>query len=337
MRTFIIFIFAYIFAAFSVFAQVNNGGSISNAPPTITHIPVIHANEGVDIEIEARVNDENLQAIYLYYKSTNEDNFDYIKMYSYGDVYTAIIPAEKVKKIGIEYYLEATDSEGNVVTSPNVNAYENPYRIDITGSFSNEPEITILSPEPNQIINPNDVIIVASFYDPQNNIDINSIRITIDGIDVTREATITTSMLSYVPISPLESGIHKIEIEAKDNVNKTSVHKQCVFVDNSAPEPDKKVGEPKSEWDGSDANYYDISEFCQDNPEQCWKVTLLTPIELECTDLDQPHPVPEKEVCFKVGWDADDVTEEYCDNYVSLQSRSCTYMMFLKDSKICTT
>lgn len=117
-----------------------------------------------------------------------------------------------------------------------------------------------------------------------------------------------------------EESCHLIEIYAEDNVEKNRTHKQCVYVDTSAPEPNKTVGEPKDEWDGSDAYYYNISDLCWNDPEnpdlECWKVTLLTPIELECTDLDQPHPVPEKEVCFKVEWDLDDVTEMYCSQYV---------------------
>jgi len=106
---------------------------------------------------------------------------------------------------------------------------------------------------------------------------------------------------------------HIIEYYSFDNVGKVEqVKHQCVFVDNSAPEPDKKVGEPKTKWDGSDAYYYDISDFCGSNPGACWKVTTMTPISLDCTDHNQPHPVPEKRACFKVGWDADDVTVNYC-------------------------
>ena len=114
-----------------------------------------------------------------------------------------------------------------------------------------------------------------------------------------------------------EDSCHLIEIMAVDNVGKASMHKQCVFVDNQAPLPNKTVGEPKIEWDGSDAHFYDIEERCWNESGdfiECWKVTLLTPITLNCTD-PEPHPVNHESLCFKLDLDGDDNTERYCEEY----------------------
>jgi len=108
-----------------------------------------------------------------------------------------------------------------------------------------------------------------------------------------------------------DDSCHLIEIKAIDNVDKETMHKQCVFVDNQAPDPLKEVGEPKTPWDGKDAKFYDLDDFCME-PGKCWKVTILTPINLECVD-PQPHPVDHETVCFKVELDAEDATETYCD------------------------
>ncbi len=110
-----------------------------------------------------------------------------------------------------------------------------------------------------------------------------------------------------------EESCHLIEIMATDNVDKSSLHKQCVFVDNTEPYPNKTVGEPKTPWDGLDANFYDLDQFCQE-PGKCWKTTLLTPLYLECID-PEPHPVDHEIVCIKVELDAQDKTEDYCDWY----------------------
>ncbi len=109
-----------------------------------------------------------------------------------------------------------------------------------------------------------------------------------------------------------EQSCHLIEIKATDNVGKNSIHKQCVFVDNTAPTPVKEVGEPRTPWNGLDANFYNLSQFCL-TPGNCWKVTTLTPISLSCEDLE-PHPVDHENVCFKVEVDADDYTQKYCNN-----------------------
>lgn len=125
-----------------------------------------------------------------------------------------------------------------------------------------------------------------------------------------------------------EESCHLIEIKATDNVDKYAIHKQCVFVDNSAPDPVKEVGEPKDEWHpgepGEPANnfYPEASELCWntdvpmngDEAMECWEVTTMTHIDLNCED-PEPHPVDHETVCFKVGWDAEDITTQYCGMY----------------------
>jgi hypothetical protein len=117
-----------------------------------------------------------------------------------------------------------------------------------------------------------------------------------------------------------EESCHMIEFYAVDNVEKPEpVNRQCVFVDNSAPTPAKKVGDPKEKWtpglNGDPVSYYypEANERCwkSGNPIECWQVTTMTPITLDCVDA-QPHPVDHEQACFKVQWDGDDVTGQYC-------------------------
>ena len=119
------------------------------------------------------------------------------------------------------------------------------------------------------------------------------------------------------PFNKSEESCHLIEYFSVDNVGKTeNVKKQCVYVDNTPPTPDKKIGEPKAKWDGKDANFYpEIKDLCwngQADEIECWKITLLTPIKLDCVD-PEPHPVNHEGVCFRVEWDGEDQTKEYCD------------------------
>ena len=109
-----------------------------------------------------------------------------------------------------------------------------------------------------------------------------------------------------------EESCHLIEYYSIDNVDKTeTVNKQCVFVDNTPPTPIKEVGEPKTEWDGLDANFYDLEEFCEIE-DNCWKVTLDTEIDMSCLD-EGDHPVNHERICFNVELDGDDWTEDYCE------------------------
>ncbi|MBI2451911.1 hypothetical protein HYV50_02410 [Candidatus Pacearchaeota archaeon] len=119
-----------------------------------------------------------------------------------------------------------------------------------------------------------------------------------------------------------EESCHLIEIMATDNVNKTSIHKQCVFVDTSPPEPNKTVSEPKDRWtpgkngDPNSTFYPAETRHCWDGTGQsidCWQVTTLTPITLDCTETG-PHPVNHEKVYFKVDFDGDDKTGDYCQD-----------------------
>ncbi|MBI5148799.1 hypothetical protein HZA33_03905 [Candidatus Pacearchaeota archaeon] len=77
------------------------------------------------------------------------------------------------------------------------------------------------------------------------------------------------------PFTKREESCHLIEYYSVDNVEKTEeVKKQCVFVDNTAPETRKSVGEPKYEGEG------DVD----------WWITQDTEITLDCQD-QYPHPV----------------------------------------------
>jgi hypothetical protein len=116
-----------------------------------------------------------------------------------------------------------------------------------------------------------------------------------------------------------EESCHLIEYYSVDNVEKTEETKrQCVFVDNTPPLPVKEVGEPKGVWDGSDSYFYpEETAHCWDGTGEeieCWKVTMMTPIIMDCEDQD-PHPVNHDHVCFMVDFDGDDITEDYCDYY----------------------
>jgi len=113
-----------------------------------------------------------------------------------------------------------------------------------------------------------------------------------------------------------EESCHLIEIRAEDNVGKTSTHRQCVFVDNTAPYPDKKVGQPNTKWNGTGSIFYrEETAHCWDGTEdeiECWKVTMTTPISLDCIDQPDSHPVDHNTVCYNVEVDGTDMTEKYC-------------------------
>lgn len=118
------------------------------------------------------------------------------------------------------------------------------------------------------------------------------------------------------PFTIGEESCHLIEFYSVDNVEKNETPKrQCAFVDDAPPVPDKTVGVPKEMWDGKDAQFYNLSQRCWSNGSDsldCWKITMLTPVTLDCSD-PEPHPAGHENVYFNVELDGDDATGKYCD------------------------
>jgi hypothetical protein len=115
-----------------------------------------------------------------------------------------------------------------------------------------------------------------------------------------------------------QTSCHLIEYYSTDNVQKTElVKRQCVFVDNEYPLTNKTIGDPKTKiypdtytwtfYPGTNGKCWTGNESID-----CWKVTTMTPVTMACAD-QQPHPVDHNTVCFKVGFDGDDRTQQYCN------------------------
>jgi hypothetical protein len=116
-----------------------------------------------------------------------------------------------------------------------------------------------------------------------------------------------------------EESCHLIEYYSVDNVGKVEdVKRQCVFVDNSAPEVVKTISDPKEHWAGDNTFYPGLTDRCWSTEPakmiECWKITMGNTLNLDCKDPD-PHPVDHNKMCFKIELDGDDVTEKYCSIY----------------------
>ncbi len=127
----------------------------------------------------------------------------------------------------------------------------------------------------------------------------------------------TTAWNPYTyPFTVSEESCHLIEFYSVDNVKKNETpRRQCAFVDDTPPVPNKTVGVPREIWNGENAQFYNLTGRCWSNGSDsldCWKITMLTPVTLDCSD-PEPHPVDHENVYFNVELDGDDATEKYCE------------------------
>jgi len=148
--------------------------------------------------------------------------------------YIAEIPGNFLIREKIEYYLLLKLINGEVVTFPEKDAIEHPIiiqidepieiKIPITPSENNNfdirglmPKIIILSPQPGERINSQDLSIALSYFSEED-IDSSRIQVYIDGEDVTAKADIHSTYLSIKP-ETIKPGIHTVTIMITNNLD----------------------------------------------------------------------------------------------------------------------
>jgi len=108
----------------------------------------------------------------------------------------------------VTYSIRATDSANQNTTSDE-------YSFTVTDD--NGPTISVDSPSNGALINERNPKIQASYSDPSG-IDTDSVTFTVDGVDVTALATITSSQISYSETNPMGYSIHTVTVTVSDDL-----------------------------------------------------------------------------------------------------------------------
>ncbi len=88
-------------------------------PAVIYHDLIDNAYDGRDLPVMAVVTDDiRVQQVVLYYRMAGASSYSSIVMPQTAfQAYTAVIPAAAVTRAGLEYYVTARDSKGNMTTT----------------------------------------------------------------------------------------------------------------------------------------------------------------------------------------------------------------------------
>lgn len=88
--------------------------------------------------------------------------------------------------------------------------------MDLKALDTNPPIITNLLPSNSSVTNDDTPTIYAEYYD-SSGINVGSVLLQVDGIDVTSSALVTSSSVVYVPTTPLSEGSHQAYVSLRDN------------------------------------------------------------------------------------------------------------------------
>lgn len=121
-------------------------------------------------------------------------------------------------------FLSVLDAAGNLSTSTSV------FRVDTTS-----PAITIISPINGSTVATNLPLVSAAYLDAGAGVDLSSVSLVLDGIDVTMFSTMTAASISFVPVFALADGTHSFIVEAADLVGNPASVIGFFQVDTTSP------------------------------------------------------------------------------------------------------
>jgi hypothetical protein len=124
------------------------------------------------------------------------------------------VPAGYVVSPYVEVYVRIEMRDGTSETYPSDNPTENPVRLTVNQAESQR-EVLVISPERNQKMSINDLMIAASMLYAPDIVDRGKTQMFFDGVNVTADAVISGDIIVYSPSKfPMEiaTGIHTAKI-----------------------------------------------------------------------------------------------------------------------------
>jgi hypothetical protein len=119
-----------------------------------------------------------------------------------GNILTGFLPATKSPDKGYEYYFSFALANGSVESLPPLEPEKNPYLINPASKSGTLSDGFILLSDEDKILARDGFTFAASWFALEDNLDINSLRVFINGKDVTLRTNITNTMLIYRNTAP---------------------------------------------------------------------------------------------------------------------------------------
>ena len=194
----------------------------------ILHSPPREVFAGTPILIEGIINQQvaEIRGVKIYFREAGQDAFLEDDMNEIMGVYKYNIPAKFVTDNGLEYLIIAEFNDGSMAAFPEVDPYNVPMFLNVRRRVESDTIIQevheadlqggtpsdaiILSPEEAQIVAASEVVIAVSLFNARN-VALNTIKVEINGIDITNTAQISEDLIVARPRN-LTPGLHSIRI-----------------------------------------------------------------------------------------------------------------------------
>ncbi|MFH1850829.1 MAG: hypothetical protein ABIA75_00640 [Candidatus Neomarinimicrobiota bacterium] len=214
---------------------------------TIIHEPVRQHLPGEPLIVYVMVSSETeVDNVRILYRPAGQTGYSEDFLDRYDDIWRGAIPNDQLAVPELEYFIAATLIDGSILTYPEIDAEDAPQLVRIGGgkepvASAGKPvapgtapralgagEILIFSPEPSEVVPFDDIYIAASLFNVPN-VDVASIRIKIDGKDVTPRAAVSADLVAFNPTA-MTPGKHFAQITLKNQAGNPIPSKSWSFI-----------------------------------------------------------------------------------------------------------
>ena len=192
-------------------SSVSNTAStapIDNIFPVLKHTPVETAKAGAQITISATATDNiGVESVKLYYRKSGTENFTEKKMTGSNNLYVAVIPASIVTAEGVEYYVTASDADGNV-------SYSGTAQLPNVITINSEAYISGITPSTVAISGGRTVSILGGNFT-------EDMTLTVGGVEITEKSFIDQGQINFVAPA-MASGSYAVTLTTTDGKTVTA-------------------------------------------------------------------------------------------------------------------
>jgi len=173
-----------------------------------------------------------------------ESNTSEVKIYLDGNDITAFA---EIESNSVSYLPTSMLIEGDHIVRVEIGEHSVQWQF-ITSTppvFSDRQPMMIVVPDEE------DIIVGSNYEDIGSGINLNSVRLLINGVDYTTQATSTAEKIEFIMHEPRTVGKYEVELSVSDNVSNTSTKKWSFLIPAgdpevyyTSPEPENNYGEP---------------------------------------------------------------------------------------------
>ena len=193
------------------------GGAYAQQGQVINLTASAQAVENSPVAVKAEVRTlSNISQALLFYRNDLSMDFQQTEM-SFDEssmTLNGTVPAGYVLSPFIEVYIRLVMRDGTTETYPMESPEENPVRISVRSPEAQE-DILVISPERNQKLTLDNLMIAASMLYAPESVDRKKTRLYFDGIDVTADAVVSGDIIVYSPSKfpmAVSRGIHTAKV-----------------------------------------------------------------------------------------------------------------------------